>query len=60
VSAHQTRRAFAVHYMSQEGADSFKLKELMGHSAIQTTMIYLRAFKHRDARRGPNPLDKLL
>jgi site-specific recombinase XerD len=60
VSAHQTRRAFAVHYMSQEGADSFKLKELMGHSAIQTTMIYLRDFKHRDARRGPNPLDKLL
>lgn len=60
VSAHQTRRAFAVHYMSQEGADVFRLKELMGHSDIQTTMIYLRDFQHKDARRGVNPLDRML
>jgi integrase len=47
-------------YMQQEDADVFKLKELMGHSSIQTTLIYLRDFKHRDARRGTNPLDRLL
>ncbi len=46
--------------MQHEGADVFKLKELMGYSDIQTTMIYLRDDKHRDARRGTNPLDRLL
>lgn len=40
VSAHQTRRAFAVHYMQQEGNDIFRLKTLMGHSDIKTTLIY--------------------
>jgi site-specific recombinase XerD len=60
VSAHQTRRAFAVFYMEQDGADLFKLKELMGHSTIATTMIYLRDFKQKDARRGVNPLDRML
>ena len=60
VSAHQTRRAFAVFYMEQDGADVFKLKELLGHSAIATTMIYLRDFKQKDARRGVNPLDRML
>jgi integrase/recombinase XerC len=60
ISAHQLRRAFAVYYMRQDGADSFKLKELMGHSSIQTTLIYLRDFKQKDARRGTNPLNKLL
>lgn len=60
VSAHQTRRAFAVAYMAQDGADVFKLKELLGHSTVQTTMIYLRDFKQRDARRGVNPLDTLV
>ncbi len=60
ISAHQTRRAFAVHYMRQKDADVFRLKELMGHSDIQTTMIYLRDFQQKDARRGTNPLDRLL
>jgi hypothetical protein len=47
--------------MQLEGADVFKLKELMGHSAIATSMIYLRDYKQRDARKGTvNPLDKLL
>ncbi|HEX5158298.1 MAG TPA: tyrosine-type recombinase/integrase [Ktedonobacterales bacterium] len=60
VSARQTRRAFAVHFMRQGGADVFRLKELMGHSDIQTTMIYLRDFQQKDARRGVNPLDTML
>jgi site-specific recombinase XerD len=60
VSAHQTRRAFAVYFMEQENADVFKLKELLGHSAIATTMIYLRGFKQKEARRGVNPLDRML
>lgn len=60
VASHNLRRTFAVMYMQQEDADVFKLKELMGHSSIQTTLIYLRDFKQKDARRGPNPLDRLL
>jgi site-specific recombinase XerD len=60
VAAHNLRRTFAVMYMQQEDADVFKLKELMGHSAIATTMIYLRDFQQKDARRGVNPLDRLL
>ena len=60
VSAHQTLRAFAAFYMEQEGADVFKLKELLGHSAIATAMICLRDFKQKDARRGVNPLDRML
>jgi site-specific recombinase XerD len=60
VAAHNLRRTFAVLYMQQEDADVFKLKELMGHASIQTTLIYLRDYKQHAARRGTNPLDRLL
>lgn len=60
VAAHNLRRTFAVMYMAQEDADVFKLKELMGHASIQSTLIYLRDFQQTDARRGTNPLDRLL
>jgi site-specific recombinase XerD len=41
VTPHSLRRAFATH-MLEDGADIFKIKELLGHSRIQSTMAYLR------------------
>ena len=60
VAAHNLRRTFAVQYMRQDGADVFKLKELMGRADIATTLMYLRNYLQRDARRGPSSLDGLL
>jgi site-specific recombinase XerD len=52
VSAHTFRHTFAVAYLSQPGADIFKLRHLMGHTSVSTTELYLRDFQAREARRG--------
>lgn len=40
VSPHSLRRAFATH-MLEDGVEVVKIKELLGHSRIQSTMAYL-------------------
>lgn len=46
---HTFRHTFAFSWLAN-GGDVFKLSRVMGHSNIQTTQIYLRAFQSRDAR----------
>ncbi len=59
VSAHTFRHMFAINYLTQHGADIYKLARLMGHNRVATTEIYLRAFEARQARDGASVLDTM-
>jgi site-specific recombinase XerD len=48
-SAHTFRHTYAVSYL-QAGGDVYKLSRLLGHTGVQVTENYLKAFKARDAR----------
>ena len=56
-TVHTLRHIFATHLLEQ-GVNLFTIKELLGHSSIQTTLIYLHLQKH--SRNIDNPLDQLL
>jgi site-specific recombinase XerD len=49
VRAHVLRHTFAVNYLAN-GGDLFRLSRLLGHSSVQTTAEYLKAFTSRQAR----------
>lgn len=56
-SVHTLRHSFATHLLDT-GTDLHTIKELLGHSKIETTMIYLHLQTHRCSR-IINPLDQL-
>ena len=56
-SAHTLRHSFATHLLDT-GTDLHTIKELLGHSSIATTMIYLHLQTHRCSR-IINQLDQL-
>ncbi|MEI8037733.1 MAG: integron integrase [Verrucomicrobiota bacterium] len=54
-TSHCMRHSFATHLL-QSGTDIRTVQDLMGHSSVETTMIYLHVIK-RPGAGGPSPLD---
>lgn len=57
VSTHTLRHTYATHLLEQ-GLDIVTIKELLGHEAIETTMVYLH-IAQPSARTAFSPLDNL-
>jgi site-specific recombinase XerD len=57
VSVHSLRHSYATHLLEQ-GVDIVTIKELLGHSAIETTMMYLHVAKVNRTN-AHSPLDRL-
>jgi len=57
-SVHTLRHCFATHTM-EDGTNLFRIKELMGHRSIQTTLHYVHV-RREYLRQAVSPLDTLL
>jgi integrase/recombinase XerD len=57
-SAHSLRHSFATHLLDS-GVDLHSIKVLLGHSKIETTMVYLHLQKSKRAR-IVSPFDQLI
>ncbi len=54
---HTLRHSFATHLLSQ-GTDLFTIKQLLGHSSIKTTLIYLHLVQQKITE-FKSPLDAM-
>jgi site-specific recombinase XerD len=52
VSTHTLRACFATHLL-EDGADIYQIKQLLGHSSIQSTTFYLRLRRFDPALKSP-------
>ena len=52
VSIHVLRACFATHLL-ESGMDIFRIKQLLGHSCIKSTIAYLRLIKFDDKYKSP-------
>jgi site-specific recombinase XerD len=57
-SAHTLRHSFATHLLDQ-GVDIHSIKELLGHTKLETTMIYLHLQQSKRATLV-SPLDAIM
>jgi site-specific recombinase XerD len=46
ITIHSLRHSFAVHFLEQ-GGNILQLKDQLGHSSLQSTLVYLRVAKAR-------------
>lgn len=54
---HALRAAFAVHYLETHPGQIESLQKLMGHRRLETTLVYLRRLRRREAMETVRDLD---
>lgn len=57
VSMHSLRHSFATHFL-ENGGNLIKLKELLGHRNLRTTMMYVH-LQHKDLIKAISPFDHM-